>query len=839
MIKERSKILLPLLFIFSFIVVLAVSFYANSLISFSMRTMEDNIEQRLMATSEWLARFVTIEELDQYHTVEDMNLAEYRALRLRLLEFSGEADVLYAYYLRPVGDGLHFQYIADNDFDEETRVGLDTTPHGWDVEPWLKTALEGHTVCSGLRTETPGLEAHLLTSYSPMFNDHGEVAFIAGVDIEDEIFLWASRMVRVLTLVQIIAVAAIFVSGLIGLVFFRRQAEIAGEANAAKSRFLSQMSHEIRTPLNAVIGLSEIELRNELPPSSRDNIERIHQSGSYLLGIIGDILDISKIEAGNFDLVPVEYETASLINDTINLNRVRIGSRAITFILEISGDFPRKLRGDELRVKQILNNLLSNAVKYTQEGKVTLSVEFENLNNSETGSRSMGNKGLLRFTVRDTGIGIRPEDMEKLFSSYTQLDTGANRKIEGTGLGLTIAKRLVEMMDGRVTVESEYGKGSVFTAEIVQGIDDYESIGEAAAENLRNFHYTAESKEADIAYLQMPGTKALVVDDIATNLLVAQGLLEPYGMRVDAAASGREAIEMSKTESYDIVFMDHMMPEMDGVEALAALREIKAYTDTPVIALTANALHGMKEYYLEQGFQDYLSKPMDPLELDEVLKRWVKTGTGDQGARLESIARNQHALITNNDPSPQSPIPSPFLIPSPIEMELEAQRLDMLKHYRVSFEHGRDFDSEYFKRFTELIQSLKEFCSLSNIDPQSPVPDPQSHNLQEQAVLLAEAGRRGDARTIRETLPAFCEALRSIAETRKSGEENAEPQEILARLKMALLAGGADTVEAIIREMGAARLPPAGRELYIKLYELLLTGETEKALEVINEECYD
>jgi len=647
--KEKSKILIPVLFIFSFVVVLAVSLWANSLISASMRTMEYNIEHRLTTASQWLASLADVDELENYRVVEDMELPAYHALREKLLDFSKDAELLYAFYFRPVGDGFSFQYIVDNDFNEETRVGLDTPPFPLDDAPWLRGALEGRIICSGLGNYTTGWDG-VLSAYAPVFDRNGKVVAIAGVDIEDKDIVWRWRMVDVLNVVQLIAVAAIFKSSFIGLIFFRRHAEIAevaaqtaGEANAAKSRFLSQVSHEIRTPLNAVIGLSEIELRGKLPDSSKDNIKQIHQSGSYLLGVISDILDISKIETGKFDLVPVEYETPSFINDTVNLNRVRIGSKPIKFVLEIGGNFPAKLVGDELRVKQILSNLLSNAIKYTHAGTVVLSINSEQLTmnrREEDKPRSFteectkfhGEKTLIRFVVRDTGVGIRREDMDKLFTSYTQLDAEANRKIEGTGLGLTIAKNLVEMMGGSITVQSEYGKGSCFTAQIVQGVAGNEPIGEAVAESLRNFNYADKKTGTDIVYSWMPGAKALVVDDIPANLLVAKGLLKPYGLQVDTADCGQAAIEKIKRvvdsgENYDIVFMDHMMgglDEMDGIEALAAIRKIESCENTPVVALTANALRGMREFYLEQGFADYLSKPIDPRELDDVLNRWIE-----------------------------------------------------------------------------------------------------------------------------------------------------------------------------------------------------------------------
>jgi signal transduction histidine kinase len=266
----------------------------------------------------------------------------------------------------------------------------------------------------------------------------------------------------------------------------KKQTEIALEASQAKSRFLATMSHEIRTPLNAVIGLAQIELHDELPEKTRSNIKEIHKSGSILLGIINDILDISKIEAGGFTLNPVEYESYHLINDIINLNKVRIGTAPIKLIPEIKDDFPARLYGDELRVKQILNNILSNAIKYTKEGSVTLSVEY---------SQAAGDYALIRFIVRDTGMGIRSEDIGKLFTDYTQLDTKANRKIEGTGLGLAITKKLVDMMGGNIKVESEYGKGSCFTIEIIQERRSAQVIGKEASESLRKLNNAEQEEE--------------------------------------------------------------------------------------------------------------------------------------------------------------------------------------------------------------------------------------------------------------------------------------------------------------------------------------------------------
>jgi CheY-like chemotaxis protein len=419
-----------------------------------------------------------------------------------------------------------------------------------------------------------------------------------------------------------------------------QQTEVAQSASRAKSVFLARMSHEIRTPLNAILGLSEVELQDNPPGKTRLNLEKIYRSGSHLLEIVNDILDISKIESGNFEIFPGEYEFSGMINDAVQLNIVRIGSKQVEFRLELDETIPSKLYGDELRIRQILNNLLSNAFKYTEEGEVRLGIGWEH----------RGGTALIGFAVEDTGRGIKQEDMEKLFSEYIQLDTAANRRIEGTGLGLSITRGLLDMMGGSITAESEYGKGSVFRVTIPQGIVDRSPVGREAAENLRNFRFIEDrnrSRGNSLIRSWMPYGKVLVVDDLQTNLDVMKGLLMPYGLRVDMVLSGREAVERIRGEAvrYDLVFMDHMMPGMDGIEAARIIRnEIgSSYArQVVIVALTANAVEGTKEMFLGSGFNDFISKPVDIKRLDMVLNRWIRDRQSEETLRdAENEARER------------------------------------------------------------------------------------------------------------------------------------------------------------------------------------------------------
>ena len=406
-----------------------------------------------------------------------------------------------------------------------------------------------------------------------------------------------------------------YVNALDELTAAKNEASLAAHA---KGNFLANMSHEIRTPLNAIIGLTEAELRRDLPQTNAENLRKIHASGNLLIGIVNDILDMSKIESGKFEILPAQYDIVNMIYDTVALNIVRIKSRPIEFVVSVSESIPRLLKGDELRIKQLLNNLLSNAFKYTRKGKVELRVTWQAINDGAE----------LTFEIADTGIGIRDKDLKMLFAEYSQVHQRKFFGIEGTGLGLNISKGLVELMGGKIWAQSEYGVGSVFTAKISQEIIDNAPIGEETANALMDYTYTPDYSQSVVEYTPMPYARVLVVDDVEINLEVAAACLEPYEIQVDCVESGAEAVQRIKDEEpvYDLIFMDHMMPEMDGIEAVEAIRKLGTQyaAGIPVVALTANALAGNEKLFIENGFQGFLAKPIEMHKLDALLHTLVQ-----------------------------------------------------------------------------------------------------------------------------------------------------------------------------------------------------------------------
>jgi signal transduction histidine kinase/CheY-like chemotaxis protein len=640
----------------------------------------------------------------------------------------------------------------------------------------------------------------------------------------------------------------------------------AESASRAKSDFLAKMSHEIRTPMNAITGMAELLIRGDISGEALGFAQDIKQAGINLVSIINDILDFSKIESGKLEIIPINYMLSSLINDTVNIIRMRLMEKPLRFFTNIDSNIPNSLIGDETRLRQILLNLLSNAIKYSEKGHVGLAITTDKRDDKQV---------WLRIVVTDTGKGIKPEDQEKLFDEFVKVDVKKNQGIEGTGLGLAITKSLCTAMGGYICMESEYGRGSVFTAVIPQGIETetsfaaveepekkkvlvyegriiyamavswslenmgvpftmvtnqdelaaalyseewfyvfssyglYEKIKpfidrdetafhgwkkpplalmiewgtEAYIPGVRFISIPVQSisianvlngREDDKGYIKtsgiirftFPRARILVVDDIATNLKVVEGLLAPYQGTVDTCMNGLQAIELvkhaaSQKRDYDIVFMDHMMPEMDGIEATGVIRSLKGerFQTMPIIALTANAVMGMREMFINNGFNDFLSKPIDISKLDEILDRWIP--------REKRDASSRYPVIQN--PGPRTPIP---IIPG----------IDTAKGITMT---GGTTEA-YTKVLSLFCKDVEERLPFLQKAPDANLSAFITHvhalksasasigaqKISSLAAGLEAVGKAGDIAFIRESLPDFTKELSSVVKNIRDALES-------------------------------------------------------------------
>ena len=387
--------------------------------------------------------------------------------------------------------------------------------------------------------------------------------------------------------------------------------EMAEKANRTKNDFLANMSHEIRTPINAITGMNEMILRESPNEQITHYAQNIKYAGQTLLTLVGDILDFSKIESGKMEIVEEEYHLSYVLIDVINMVRLKAEKKGLALSVEVDKDLPERLYGDSVRINQIILNILSNAVKYTEKGSVSLKVNKGQRNGEKIG---------LNIKVADTGVGIRQEDMSKLFDGFERLDMKRNRHIEGTGLGLAITHNLLKQMGGKIEVESTYGEGSVFSVYLDQQVVSWEPVGdfETIYAKVREEQVYEESFTA-------PDAEILLVDDNEMNLAVVVNLLKKTQIKIVTCMSGKEALESMKKQSFDIILLDHMMPEMDGIETLNAAKEMEGNLcgKTPVIALTANAMAGVRDMYIRKGFDDYLSKPIEGKALEEMLRKYI------------------------------------------------------------------------------------------------------------------------------------------------------------------------------------------------------------------------
>jgi signal transduction histidine kinase/CheY-like chemotaxis protein/HPt (histidine-containing phosphotransfer) domain-containing protein len=595
-----------------------------------------------------------------------------------------------------------------------------------------------------------------------------------------------------------------------------RKAELAEESSKAKSDFLARMSHEIRTPMNAILGITEIQLQdNALSTEVKEAFERIYNSGDLLLGIINDILDLSKIEAGKLELVCAQYDIASLINDTVQLNIMRYESKPIEFILNIDENLPLMLIGDELRIKQILNNILSNAFKYTDEGTVNMAV---------TSEQQKDDNVEIVFSVTDTGQGMTQEQVHSLGTEYSRFNMEANRRTEGTGLGMNITMNLLHLMEGNITIDSTPGLGSTFTVHIPQKCADFETIGKELADNLVHHNLDGVSRMRTIQVKRdfMPYGRVLIVDDVESNLYVARGLMSPYGLSIDTSTSGFEAIEKIRSGSvYDVIFMDHMMPKMDGIEAAKIIRSL-GYKE-PIVALTANALAGQAEIFLDNGFDGYISKPIDIRQLNSTLNKFVRD---KQPAAVIEEARRQKESISN---ATQFSSLSRQLI----EFFLRDAKKSASVLETIYANSGRRSDD--LSMFIINIHGMKS--ALANIG---------EDELSDHAARMEQAGREKNIKFILAELPSFMEKLYSlmsklesdIAAKEGSGDEEVNHQflkEKLLAIRSSCAIYNKKAAKKILAELKEKTLPASTAQMLSNISECLLHSEFDEIIKTIDD----
>ncbi len=600
----------------------------------------------------------------------------------------------------------------------------------------------------------------MYSDYGALYYEfHGVGYFIYGAVVSKEHHFFISGYVpwtSVAVGFQTMYVGMLIVFGLIALVLImvartmfknrenkqlRHEKLLALQASRMKSDFLSNMSHEIRTPINAILGMDEMILRESKDENILEYAENLQHAGNSLLSIVNDILDFSKIEAGKMEIINVEYGLGSLLNDLVNMIQPRADKKGLKLIAKADPNLPSVLYGDEIRIKQIITNILTNAVKYTEHGTVTLTVDFEKRDE---------NSIWLKVNVSDTGIGIKEEDIEKLFHAFERIEEKRNRTIEGTGLGMNITQQLLSLMESRLEVSSVYGEGSQFGFKIAQKIVNSDPLGDFT----ESFKHTRRSEyhEKFIA----PNAKILVVDDTVMNLTVVKGLLKRTQIQIDTAESGYETLKLVKENRYDLIFLDHRMPGMDGIETLQKMQTLAGNKckNTPVISLTANAISGAREQYIAAGFKDYLTKPINSAALENLIIKYLppelvtfsentSEEIPEENSALPDWLKNLEGIDTNSGIEHCGGIDS---------------YLDALKVFAEAVNSGADeiqkyFDSADWKNYTTKVHALKSTARVIGAE-----------ELSERAKRLEDAGNSGYVDEIKKDTPELLKLYRTYAE---------------------------------------------------------------------------
>ncbi|MBR2215390.1 MAG: response regulator [Selenomonadaceae bacterium] len=612
---------------------------------------------------------------------------------------------------------------------------------------------------------------------------------------------------------------------------------MAESANKAKSEFLSNMSHEIRTPINAVLGMDEMILRESNEPPILEYAENIRTAGNSLLGLVNDILDFSKIEAGKMDIIPVEYSVSSLLNDLVNMIEKRAEKKGLKLNVEVAENLPSILFGDEIRLKQVVTNILTNAVKYTERGSVTLAVDYEKLAEDRIA---------VKISVKDTGIGIKEADIQKLFTAFERIEEARNRSIEGTGLGMNITQRLLNLMGSKLEVESVYGEGSDFFFTVEQKVMNWEPMGNFTESHRHNLVLRQSYQEKFTA----PKAKILVVDDTVMNITVVKGLLKQTQVQITAVESGYECLHAVTKEVFDIIFLDHRMPGIDGIETLRRLKETpdNLNQNTPVIALTANAVSGAREEYMAAGFNDYLTKPINSVKLEEMMLKYLPADKVKRRSETAAAASNSPPAAEATEPETDLALPNWLRETSGLDVEagvaycgsVEAY-LDALTVFAESIKSSSAEIEQYYQaadweNYTVKVHALKSSARVIG-----------AKELSDKARRLEDAGNSGYYNEITENTPALLSLYREYsdrlspllvadspaADTPKTPIEAAELSEAYETLKEIVASFDYDSLKFVMDSLGGYELPEAEQERYESIKKAAAKPDWEELRKIL------
>ncbi|WP_175560254.1 ATP-binding protein [Butyrivibrio sp. YAB3001] len=810
-------------------------------------------------------------------TINEIGSAGYHNINNTLAIFLNNIEAEYIYAVHIEDDGT-FTISIDPTMEsiDEFGAAIETTEALVSASKGVAAA-EDYTTTDNWGT--------FYSAYSPVFDSNGEVAGIIGVDFPKE---WYDDQVReqyTKILISFMIILCISMPIIVAMCLFtirtitnpiNQLTEIASkyqkgdfsqpiqvyeeekmgilsnalqsmssslteqitkaeEASKAKSNFLANMSHEIRTPINAVLGMNEMILRESTEPEIRSYSENIKSAGMTLLNIINDILDFSKIEAGKMEITAVEYDLLTVLNDLVNMIRPRLDAKKLELKLDFNPDIPKKLYGDSKSLKQIITNILTNAAKYTEEGSVTFTMSFKKPENDPDSI-------VLLVSIKDTGIGIKPEDIKKLFSEFERIEEKRNRNIEGTGLGMSITKSLLGMMGSTLEVESTYGEGSNFHFALKQEVRGTELLGDFSTQ-----HLPANSKENFYKEkFTAPMARILVVDDNPMNLLVFKNLIKQTLIDTDTASSGDEALAMMRDKKYDIIFLDHMMPNKDGI---ATLHELKLDDDnpnlnSPVVCLTANAISGVREQYISAGFDDYLTKPIKTDVLEDMLIKYLPSDLVELTKDTTENAKNGSITTTLPLSEELSSLQDQDLIDSKAGIANSGDEkcfLSMLEIFSNNADTSladlnRFYSGEDFENYTIKIHALKSSSRIIG-----------ALGLADDAQNLENAGKAGDYDIIRKNHNDYEQKFRQVTElvrqllNKQNQSKTIQPvassilvDEAFAQIKKAAQDMDYDTLEAVYKEMSEYTISENVAPLWNQVLDAFHAINYEKIIDLLS-----